>query len=443
VNLACVEAKEFRLAQIAGKQIIVHADELEEIIGVYESKGYFTELIQLMESGINENSDRAHAGMYTELAGLYSKYKEEKLMEFLRVQHGKINIPKVIHYTQMNSQWPELTFLYIHYDEYDNAALTMISHSSDAWEHTLFKDTMTKAANTDICYKAVQFYSEENPLLINDLMTAVVNRVDHSRVVALVRRQNNLPLIKPYLLSVQEKNVGAVNEALNELYLEEEDYEALRKSIDSFDAFDPIALASLLETHQLLEFRRISAYLYKKNGRWSQSVELSKNDKLYQDAIHTAAESKKAEVAETLLDFFVKSNLKECFAAALYTCYDIVRPDVALEMAWKAKIIDFAFPFLIQVLREYTSKIDGVLNEAKKKEQKDDKNPASFTQVQEGFMNQLPAIGYYPDPNMGGNIPPSGAFGMGGMMPGMQTGGFSIGGIDPNMGGGGFGGFPH
>jgi len=363
-------------------------------------------------------------------------------MEFLRVQYGKINIPKVIHYTQMNSQWPELTFLYIHYDEYDNAALTMISHSSDAWEHTLFKDTMTKAANTDICYKAVQFYSEENPLLINDLMTAVVNRVDHSRVVALVRRQNNLPLIKPYLLSVQEKNVGAVNEALNELYLEEEDYEALRKSIDSFDAFDPIALASLLETHQLLEFRRISAYLYKKNGRWSQSVELSKNDKLYQDAIHTAAESKKAEVAETLLDFFVKSNLKECFAAALYTCYDIVRPDVALEMAWKAKIIDFAFPFLIQVLREYTSKIDGVLNEAKKKEQKDDKNPASFTQVQEGFMNQLPAIGYYPDPNMGGNIPPSGAFGMGGMMPGMQTGGFSIGGIDPNMGGG-FGGFPH
>jgi len=53
-------------------------------------------------------------------------------------------------------------------------------------------------------------------------------------------------------------------------------------------------------------------------------------------------------------------------------------------------------------------------------------------------MNQLPAIGYYPDPNMV-NMPPSGSFGM---MPGMQGGGYSIGGIDPNMGGG-FGGFPH
>jgi clathrin heavy chain len=116
-------------------------------------------------------------------------------------------------------------------------------------------------------------------------------------------------------------------------------------------------LASICEFHQLLEFRRIAAYLFKRNGRWPQSVEISKKDKLYSDAINTAAESKKAEVVEALLEFFVKANLKECFAAALYTCYDIVKPDVALEMSWKAKILDFAFPYLIQVVREYTSKV--------------------------------------------------------------------------------------
>lgn len=116
-------------------------------------------------------------------------------------------------------------------------------------------------------------------------------------------------------------------------------------------------MAQQLEKHELLEFRRIAAYLYKKNARWAQSVELSKEDKLYKDAIETAAESKKQDVAEGLLEFFVNNGLKECFAAALYTCYDVIRPDVALELAWRHKLIDFAFPYLIQVVREYTTKV--------------------------------------------------------------------------------------
>lgn len=261
VNVACLDAKEFRLAQIAGLHVIIQPDEIEEIVQVYEHRGYFQELIQLFEAGLT--NERAHSGMYTELAGLYSKYKEEKLMDFLKAQWNKINIPKVIHYAQMNSQWPELVFLYIHYDEFDNAALTVINHSADAWDHPQFKEIIPKVANTDICYKAVEFYLSEHPMLINDLMTSLINRVDHSRVVALVRRMNLLALVKPYLVSVQDKNLQAVNEALNELYIEEDDYESLRSSIDHFDNFDGIALAQQLEKHELLEFRRIAAYIYK------------------------------------------------------------------------------------------------------------------------------------------------------------------------------------
>ena len=37
-----------------------------------------------------------------------------------------------------------------------------------------------------------------------------------------------LLLIQPYLKDVQKKNLSAVNEALNELYIEDEDYESLR-----------------------------------------------------------------------------------------------------------------------------------------------------------------------------------------------------------------------
>lgn len=55
----------------------------------------------------------------------------------------------------------------------------------------------------------------------------------------------------------------------------------LRTSIDAFDNFDNIALAQKLEKHELTEFRRIAAYLYKGNNRWKQSVELCKKDRLF------------------------------------------------------------------------------------------------------------------------------------------------------------------
>lgn len=57
--------------------------------------------------------------------------------------------------------------------------------------------------------------------------------------------------------------------------------QALRASIDAYDNFDNISLAQRLEKHELIEFRRIAAYLFKGNNRWKQSVELCKKDKLY------------------------------------------------------------------------------------------------------------------------------------------------------------------
>lgn len=68
---------------------------------------------------------------------------------------------------------------------------------------------------------------------------------------------------------------------MNNLLIEEEDYQGLRASIEAYDNFDNIGLAQKLERHELLEFRRIAAFLYKGNNRWKQSVELCKKDKLY------------------------------------------------------------------------------------------------------------------------------------------------------------------
>ncbi len=48
--------------------------------------------------------------------------------------------------------------------------------------------------------------------------------------------------------------------------------------------------------------------------------------------METAAQSADAEIAEELLHYFVDNNERECFAASLYTCYDLIKPDVAMEV---------------------------------------------------------------------------------------------------------------
>ena len=152
VNAACVDNSEFRLAQICGLNLIVHADELEELIRLYENKGFFEELMLLLEAGLG--LERAHMGMFTELAILYSKHKPDGLLEHLRLFSQRINIPKVIRACEAAHLWTELVFLYTKYDEYDNAALTMMSHSAVAWDHNSFREVITKINNLEIYYKA-------------------------------------------------------------------------------------------------------------------------------------------------------------------------------------------------------------------------------------------------------------------------------------------------
>ena len=43
VCYACVESEQYRLAQICGLHIVVHADELDELINIYQNRGHLTE----------------------------------------------------------------------------------------------------------------------------------------------------------------------------------------------------------------------------------------------------------------------------------------------------------------------------------------------------------------------------------------------------------------
>ncbi len=56
-------------------------------------------------------------------------------------------------------------------------------------------------------------------------------RIDHSRVVSILRKADHLPLVKDYLIAVQKGNLAAVNDAVNELLIEEEDFKVSVSSV--------------------------------------------------------------------------------------------------------------------------------------------------------------------------------------------------------------------
>lgn len=110
----------------------------------------------------------------------------------------------------------------------------------------------------ELYYRAIQFYLEFKPLLLNDLLMVLSPRLDHTRAVNFfskviifnqtslsleghitfvpgiltigyvsnfILKVKQLPLVKPYLRSVQNHNNKSVNESLNNLFITEEDYQ--------------------------------------------------------------------------------------------------------------------------------------------------------------------------------------------------------------------------
>lgn len=354
VGTACIDKREFRLAQICGLNLIVHAEELPGLIRLYEERGYFEEVISLMEAGLG--LERAHMAFYTELAILYAKYKPERMMEHLKLFWGRLNMAKVIRACDQMHLWNEAVFLYVHDQSYDNAAAVMMEQP-EAFDHQSFKDIIVHVANLELYYRALNFYLEQHPMLLTDLLAALTPRIDHPRVIRIFEKSENTPLILNFMVAIQHLNIQAVNHAYNDLLIEMEDYQSLQDSIENYDHFDAIALARRLEKHSLLEFRRIAAYIYRKNKRWTQSIELSKQDRFYKDAIITARDSDQTTIAEDLMKYFVEIGNYECFAAILYTCYHLLRNDLVMEISWRKGLQDYAYPYFINFQCEMFSKV--------------------------------------------------------------------------------------
>ncbi|KAJ8904773.1 hypothetical protein NDN08_001289 [Rhodosorus marinus] len=382
VCFECVEAKEFRLAQTCGLQLIVEASELQEVIDYYERRGYFTQLIDLLDAGLV--LERAIPNMFTNLGVLLTKYREERMMDFCKMWWQRANVPRLLRACDDAKLYAEKVYLHTVYKEYDQAAATMIEHAPSSWSPSSFIEVMTKATNVDVMVKGVRFYIEEHPQLLNDLLQLLGGKMEEVRTIAMLKTINAetfgplgiLPLCKEYLLKLQEKNTVEVNEALNNIYIREGDLDSLRRSAKTHKNFNIPALAHRLETHELLNYRRLAVELYKEAKKYERAIELAKEDSLYKDAIDCVAASKDAELTEQLAQFFLENGLRECYSAVLYTCFEFFRPDVAIEMAWSHQVMDFTMPFVIQTVKEISNRViflEEIVKEQKEKAEEDKK----------------------------------------------------------------------
>ena len=115
-------------------------------------------------------------------------------------------------------------------------------------------------------------------------------------------------------------------------------------------------------------------------------------------------ESKNGEIAENLLRYFVSISDKECFAACLYTCYELIEPDVVIELAWRNGLMEFAFPFLIQSLREIKSELVTLskkTDELQRKEEKKTKEQQAHLGAGDYMVQQYPQLMPAPEPMAG------------------------------------------
>ncbi len=93
------------------------------------------------------------------------------------------------------------------------------------------------------------------------------------------------------------------------------------------------------------------------NSMWEESLALSKADRLWRDALETAAYSKDIAVAEELAAYFVSIGNKDAFAAILFVCFELVRPDFVDEMSWRFGLGDYSKPYVLQSQRDQLTKV--------------------------------------------------------------------------------------
>eukprot|EP00767_Chilomastix_cuspidata_P001586 gnl/Chilomastix_cuspidata/171.p1 GENE.gnl/Chilomastix_cuspidata/171~~gnl/Chilomastix_cuspidata/171.p1 ORF type:complete len:1855 (+),score=838.99 gnl/Chilomastix_cuspidata/171:43-5565(+) len=391
VMMRAVEAEEFSVASFAGNNLVLDSpDELEIVIEYYEQRGFIPQLLELLESAIL--SERAQKPLFTSLGKIKAKYQSDRLAEYLEIHIDRLNSAQLIQATKRAHLWPELVILYMHDEEFDNAAETMISYPN-AWDHNELKKLLDRCVSLDLMYRAIRHYIDCRPHLLNNLLLhlcavtgsakksivdestgekASKSRIDPSRVISMLEPMGLLPLIREFLLALPGDlcDNPIVNASIHKLLIASGDCEELLDRCATFRNFDMLELAGSLEGHPSVQMRRVAVELYRTSKRYSQAIRISKRDLLFGDCMQSAELSCKEDLCEDLLRWFLEGDItgekregvalevadlrqlrSECFSACLFRCFKFVRPDVVLELAYLHGMVEYAVPFFIQTIR--------------------------------------------------------------------------------------------
>ncbi len=369
----CVDAGEFDQAAICGHQLMVNSDELGDLIDYYEAAERVTELIELLETGIA--AKRVTIEVLTALGEMYSRYNRDKLLDHLKAHVDQMNIAKLIRTCKAHEQWIELVFLYGHYDEYDNAAIVCIEHAEESWTAQRFLLILGNVTRADVILRAVKFYLAEHDDLTCELLAVVGERVDQGKIIALAEDAEKLPTIRSYLDSIAEADIDVVNVARHKLLIEAGDHDELRASATERTNYDRAALADELQDHADIEFRRVGIALRAILHQWPECIDLCLRDGLYSLAVDNVEVAKSSDAAERLLGWLAGDEplvtvggdplpteegvavRDETVKDLLERCSDLVRPHVALQYMWQARMVDVMMPFMVKTVLKYTTKV--------------------------------------------------------------------------------------
>lgn len=105
----------------------------------------------------------------------------------------------------------------------------------------------------------------------------------------------------------------------------------------------------------------------------------------------------------------------------LYTCYELVKPDVALEVAWRCDLHEYVMPYFIQFVKDLSLRVDTVQKKTDDIKKKEDKKVEEAANIP--IIDSLDPTGFL-FPNMIGNglqalMPPPGSMPNMGMGMGM------------------------
>eukprot|EP00924_Labyrinthula_sp_SR-Ha-C_P001550 maker-scaffold_18-snap-gene-1.5-mRNA-1 protein AED:0.42 eAED:0.42 QI:0/0/0/0.66/1/1/3/0/1799 len=429
VNIGCLDNNEVELANIAGLNIIANPVYLDDVVSLYEQKGFFKEVVWLLESGVNV--ENAHNNTFTMLAILYAKYsdfldlKKNVLIDFVRRQGKKINSTKFVRISQSLLKYEEVAELYRIMGELESALSVLLSHTqffADPKE-TVYGIILSQSESTvirqeSVYYRLLDLFVKLFPTSVSQLLDSIHSqrtkgreskpvKLDCSRVIKTLSAVGKLVLAREFLVQLQIENLrfeteskakqkanlkkyqkdyeisfsydmSAVNEAVNDLYIEEGSWELLRESIDKHTNFDHLKLARRLRESDNINFRQLSAKIFMGLKKYSEGMEICEKDDRFDECLIFARNSNDELICEDLLRKFASKGKERYFAALLVSCSHIIAPDIALELGWSKGWTNLTTPFMIQQLHkdrkhiqsleERLTKLEGERNEEREKE---------------------------------------------------------------------------